>query len=381
MASDVREYLRAAQSAEIRGDTARAVELLKTAADAYQKAGNEARALQMLRQVERLERKPERSASSARPPQPLGAFPALASVADGDATHREPTKSRRHASDPEFAERGPVLADAAAPAWCSFCCRPREEVGAVVAGPAGAFICGLCLRRSMQLLGAAPRSNAESKPRLSSLSAAQMKAVGELTAALQDGARVALLIGPGGCGKSTCLQLLEAQGLGKRSDAFETPPGAGAMLVDGAEALERDALERLAALLKAHPFPCVIAARGSSPASRRLLEHQGRRMALHSTRELADSTEAKLPDSLLQCVRTVVLLPALGQTEMSQIAASMLGAKAVSPSPDLIRCVVSDALRSGGGGHELKALIDRLPPGGWRPVRHRSAGRNSKGRR
>ena len=121
MESDVREYLRAAQAAEIRGDTVRAIELLRTAAAAYQRAGNHPRAEQMLRHAQRLEARP------AKPPRSV---------------------------DPEFAERGPTLADLAQAAWCSFCCRPRDEVGPLVAGPAGAFICTACASHASSLLAA-----------------------------------------------------------------------------------------------------------------------------------------------------------------------------------------------------------------------------------
>jgi len=121
MASDVREYLRAAQAAEIRGDTVQAIELLRTAASAYQQAGNHPRAEQMLRHVRRLETRPA--------PAP-------------------------RAVDPELTQRGPTLADPTQPAWCSFCCRPRDEVGPLVAGPAGAFICGACASQANSLLAA-----------------------------------------------------------------------------------------------------------------------------------------------------------------------------------------------------------------------------------
>jgi hypothetical protein len=126
MASDVREYLRAAQAAEIRGDTGRAMELLRSAAAAYQRAGNHPRAEQMLRHAQRLEAHP-----SAAP----------------------------RAVDPELTQRGPTLADPAQAAWCSFCCRPRDEVGPLVAGPAGAFICTACASQASSLLAARASSS------------------------------------------------------------------------------------------------------------------------------------------------------------------------------------------------------------------------------
>lgn len=137
MASDVREYLRAAQAAEIQGDNARAAELLRTAATAYQQAGNSPRAEQMLRHAQRLDARP--SSPGGRPDSP-------------------PQASR--AVDPRFAERGPTLADPALAAWCSFCCRPGREVGALVAGAAGAYICAGCLAHARRLIPQASSSAA-----------------------------------------------------------------------------------------------------------------------------------------------------------------------------------------------------------------------------
>src|SRR5688500_15408476 len=55
MADEVREYIRAAQEAELRGDTPKAVELLRKAAALVRSAGNDQRALQLLRHAQRLD--------------------------------------------------------------------------------------------------------------------------------------------------------------------------------------------------------------------------------------------------------------------------------------------------------------------------------------
>ncbi|MBS2030912.1 MAG: hypothetical protein JST54_23615 [Deltaproteobacteria bacterium] len=49
--------------------------------------------------------------------------------------------------------RGPQRMLPGLEAWCSFCCRPTNEVGELVAGPAGAFICAECVGQSGELLG------------------------------------------------------------------------------------------------------------------------------------------------------------------------------------------------------------------------------------
>src|ERR1700687_1275526 len=171
MASDVREYLRAAQAAEIRGDKASGAEILKAAAEAFQKAGNDPRAQQMLRHVARLKGNPAPEwVDPAQPERACEVNSEARSAADlPEAAPRGGRRSR--AAEPEFAERAPALADPDAAAWCSFCCRPRAEVGPLVAGPAGAFICAACAGESSSLLGG-PRRPASIAPVASGASSA-----------------------------------------------------------------------------------------------------------------------------------------------------------------------------------------------------------------
>ena len=112
----MRQLVMSAQAAERVGDLALAQQLLEEAARACEEAGRETRAAQLRRHVQRLQ----------------------------ETLPGEPNKP--------FLERLPVLADPAQPAWCSFCCRPATEVGRLVAGPAGAFICRSCTERAERLL-------------------------------------------------------------------------------------------------------------------------------------------------------------------------------------------------------------------------------------
>lgn len=116
MAEDVRQLVMSAQAAERVGDLHLAQDMLEQAARACEAAGRTARATQLRRHALRL--------SETLPGEPSRPFP----------------------------ERLPVLADASQPAWCSFCCRPNAEVGSLVAGPVGAFICFACTERAVRLL-------------------------------------------------------------------------------------------------------------------------------------------------------------------------------------------------------------------------------------
>jgi len=388
MASDVREYLRAAQAAEVRGEKARAAELLRSAADEYQKAGNDARAQQMLRHVQRLEGSaPEVVHFAPRHGRSPQAIPGPAS--DGGHQSARGRERRSRAADPEFAERGPTLADPAAQAWCSFCCRPRDEVGPLVAGPAGAFICASCIAESSSLLKDARRPTAAirgSQPVTERFySPRQREAISLLQKALREGIRVILLVGPQGSGKTICLRSLQAQGLGRRVDAVdEAPVGPGALLLDGADMLSPDALERLSTLLSSNAFPCVLAVRGRPPSSRTLLRDGARTFPLYGTGELARATEGKIPDALLRRVQVAVSLPSPAAEELSQMAKALFEERGAAASPKLLARVAAQALKSGHGAHELKALVDRVPRGQWTPANgaaRSSASRKRKNRR
>lgn len=117
VADDVRQLVLSAQAAERVGDLHLAQELLEQAARTCEMGGRAARATQLRRHARRLA-----ETLPGKPPRP-------------------------------FPERLPVLADPIHPAWCSFCCRPGVEVGSLVAGPVGAFICRSCVERALRLLG------------------------------------------------------------------------------------------------------------------------------------------------------------------------------------------------------------------------------------
>ncbi|MFY0575538.1 ClpX C4-type zinc finger protein [Cystobacter fuscus] len=106
-----------------------------------------------------------------------------------------------------FIERGPTRADPALEAWCSFCCRPRTEVGPLVAGPAGAFICAACIGESSSLLGGVTARAASARPRASRPVTQELLGQAEARARLESGlaagGRRVLVLGPEGSGKST----------------------------------------------------------------------------------------------------------------------------------------------------------------------------------
>ena len=138
MSSDVRQWIVEAQAAEVKGNKAEAIALLRKAAEYYRDRKLGTKALKMLRQIRRLEGVEEDAAADDEVPAPV--MPFETQVFEGP----NPPRS--------MPERGPVVADPAGEAWCSFCCRPGAEVGLLIAAPTGTFICKGCVVTATTLL-------------------------------------------------------------------------------------------------------------------------------------------------------------------------------------------------------------------------------------
>ena len=133
MGTDVRQLIVEAQAAEVKGNKAEAIALLRRAAEHYRDRQQGTKALKMLRQIRRLEGVEEDAVDEEMPFE--------------TAVFEGPNPPRT------MPERGPVLAPADVEAWCSFCCKPHTEVGRLVAAPTGTFICAGCIATARALLG------------------------------------------------------------------------------------------------------------------------------------------------------------------------------------------------------------------------------------
>jgi ClpX C4-type zinc finger len=181
--SEIRKTLAAAQRAENQGDLPEAIRLLRSVAEVYAERGMTARAEQMRRQMARLQ--------EAVQSKSVGS-PVLNAASTIAATTPPPSVD---ASDDGFGfgevfspePRGPLLCSPTESAWCSFCCLPGSDVGRLVTGPTGAFICGACASSAHSLIeDLAPSTSAtgaavrEKLQRLSALSAESGRLTGEL---------------------------------------------------------------------------------------------------------------------------------------------------------------------------------------------------------
>ncbi|MCY1047271.1 hypothetical protein OV208_38595 [Corallococcus sp. bb12-1] len=284
-----------------------------------------------------------------------------------------PAHGRRR--EKRLIERGPTRADPALDAWCSFCCRPRGEVGDLVAGPAGAFICKGCLGESQGLLGDVAAPPRVRKP-VEEVSAEGVEMLGHddvrtlLERTLQAGARCMLLVGPEGCGKSLFFQAVQRRGQGVLTsvEALESAPGADVLLVEDVDRLEAGAQAALGAFIASHPERAVVmSARGAVSSLGLWVRGEGGSLPVPTTAGLSEAVQGAVPVSLLE--RVQVLLPVRRPTvpELVEVARRSLALRrpAVSLSEEVLGAFAAEAVRSPRAGHELRALLSRVYAGAW----------------
>lgn len=393
MSDDVREYLRAAQAAELRGDTSKAVELLEKAASVYRTSGRQSRAIQMLRhayrldgsradlleEIHRLELLPDvptlsRAAEVMSESLSLESERALEAEASsleivavgerGETLFDLPEETApalsafevpRRGRSEVLVERGPRWAADDADAWCSFCCRPGSEVGRLVAGAAGAFICEACARFPSG--DSAPTS---ARPAVDPAELAAIRFVGdpirELLPLITPESRV-LILGGEGSGKSTLLRELA----GGRAIVRSPLPRAASepLFIDEGEALSAADLEWLSAQ---KDRSWVIAYRGEPPRPAVSLSREDLRLAIFTSESLVAATGAALPLALAERAQLTLALPTPDAALLRKVAESHVQ----GPREDaLLTAIAEHAASSPRKGHELAALLGRIPTGAW----------------
>ncbi|HET9157115.1 MAG TPA: ClpX C4-type zinc finger protein, partial [Myxococcaceae bacterium] len=378
------------------GDLARAGALLEQAARIYESTGHDARAAQMRRHVDRLGPVAHAGARGVEEPpagRPGGEQePSLAEALPGD--------------DRELFERAPTLADPALEAWCSFCCRPSREVGALVAGPSHAYVCRQCVGLAASLLDGADRSGPEgplatpgraevglpATARLRAFDSArvtpvpgpgrtvsrlafatedsgrspgprrsgarpeplstQAEAVARIEAALTAGHARVLLVGAAGSGKSTWLHTWAARGLGTAWDGTLPIPEHGPLLVDDVDGLEPSARRQLARVLPSRPVVLALDATLPEP------EHQVGGRRVHAPEQVESLAGTWLPGPVLDGL-TLECFRAPGEGELRLLAERWRAPDGSPAQPDALEEALRLSVRSARAAHALHALLLR----------------------
>ena len=341
--SEIRTLLSDAQDAERRGKKEEASRLLRTAAAWYRDRQMLRRAGQMLRHARRVEGLEEEEESGE-------------AVFGFDPPEDLPPESEEEAPPGRvlMEQRLPQLADPAIDAWCSFCCRPRTEVGALVAGPAGAYICQGCVGTSTGLLGdgiVAPRPSPLEAPghwEIKTLAfelTAQRRARSRFT---RSRSRLGLVIGPEGTGKSAWLQ-----SLGSQPDLRH---------LEVSRALSRSEEDELLAWIEPGGRSAFLVVRASVPPPALVLQGEHGAEPLHDTASLVGKVPHLSP-RVLSRVDAVIAFEPPPPEELVGLAQALAEARSVSLPEAALTQLVSLALKADNGAHELVTLIARIPPG------------------
>ncbi|NTX02137.1 ClpX C4-type zinc finger protein [Myxococcus sp. CA040A] len=312
------------------------------------------------------------------PLAPTGQAGARDSDVEAFAAHAsEDDTTPRRRRGPRIIERGPARADAALDAWCSFCCRPRAEVGDLVAGPAGAFICKACLTESASLLGDVRPVPLPTRPRSPVRASAAMDFVGQpdvrssMERALQSGARCVLLVGAEGWGKSVLLQMLQRQGRGTITPVASLAEdlSASPLFVEDVERLSMEHQAALSLFLSRESRPSVVlSARGLAPEPGKLSLRGGEeRLLVPTTEALSRAARGVIPVSILEHVQVLLSLHPPTREDYVEMARARLALRepATALSDSVLSAFAAEAERSPRAGHELQALLQRVPPGTW----------------
>lgn len=329
--SDIRNLLARAQESENKGERAEAAEWLRKAATWYRDRQQLRRAAQMLRQARRVE-----------------------GLTDENDEELAPSVSVRETPDEIFGfgddfeadvkrvlieRRAPELADPSLDAWCSFCCKPKEEVGALVAGPAGAFICAGCTAVSSSLRGQGVVAAAAAPVELAALSfelPAQRRARERF---LRLRPRLALVIGPSGSGKSAWVQSivhaeLQVIDATRPFDHARVEPQRSTVLVVTAEV----------------PPPALV------------LQGEHGEEPIHDTASLAAALP-HLPPALTTRIDAVHAFEAPSEAELIELGRHLAQQRGLSLPDDALKRLVAVATRAQSGAHELVSVLARIPPG------------------
>ena len=193
----------------------------------------------------------------------------------------------------------------------------------------------------------------------------QAEATQSLESALSAGARLMLILGPPGCGKSSYLGELVSRGLG----SFDLAEGAKALLIDADADATQAPFERLEATWLGATRPVVLAIRGTAPNALAVLQRNETSQPVYSSASLVEATGGRLSLELAESVDCAVVFRPLDATELEVLAARALGGRTprVTLSPEGLQLLVKQALQSKRGAHELRALLRRLPAGEWAP--------------
>lgn len=187
---------------------------------------------------------------------------------------------------------------------------------------------------------------------------------------LETGVRRVLVLGPEGSGKSTWMRMLVEQGRGVlvTADSLEHAPGDAVLIVEDVDRLPSSEQSVLSTFLARHPGRIVLmTARGLPAALGSVLVSDSGRLSVPTTAALSEAVEGSLPVPVLEQVQLLVSLGRPGVEDLVEVARRLLASREDTRlSDEALTALATEAAGSLRAGHELRALLARVPPGTWR---------------
>lgn len=231
-------------------------------------------------------------------------------------------------------QREPKLADPSVDAWCSFCCRPKSEVGAMVGGPTGSFICRNCSALSLSLSGEGQGAGRR-EVQLQSLAYELPSQRRARERFMQLRPTLALLIGPSGSGKTAFAQSIADAGLKIVRSAGE---------VSG---------------------PSLVVLTAPVPPPAFTLEGPHGAEPIHDTATL-NAAFPQLSVAFLRRVDAVHTFDALSEGELVGLGEALSRQRDVELPAQALQRLAEISIKSGRGAHEIVSLLRRIPAGAYR---------------
>jgi hypothetical protein len=111
----------------------------------------------------------------------------------------------------------------------------------------------------------------------------------------------------------------------------------------------------------------LVACRGEEPKGRLALEGDDGEVPLYASESLIAATDGRLPADFADQVQCVAVFRPLSEDALQEIARRHFARRAaeVDASDAVIAAIARAAAGAPRHGHEVRALVARVPPGSW----------------
>lgn len=175
-------------------------------------------------------------------------------------------------------------------------------------------------------------------------------------------ARLSLVIGPTGTGKSEWLKSLNAQ----NSDWGEGLGNPHPTFIEIVQPLTKDAEDKLLAWLQPAARAAFLLVCADVPRPALVLSGEFGEEPIHDTSSLVNAVPHLSP-SVLSLVEAVHPFETPSAEDLAALGAALAQSRGITLPAEVLNQLVELTVRAQRGAHEMVSLISRIPPGNYRP--------------